>query len=439
MLVYETAQPVPQGRRGSSALARLERRVVSQRALRARDYLWKTYSAGSLRDDAFLARLEVDDRLRAWIRAEPKSQYGFQRAKRGERAAHPPSRTLRDLRSLATFESWGPLRDEWFETVPSNVKFVPDERLFHGRRLIVRRGVSPGFGPHARLETEPFAFRHTTYAVSLDHLSAWQAKVVLGTLLSSLGRYWLYMVSGSWGTWRDDVRSEDLLDLPLRLTSASDPATKKIVRAVDSLRRRPPQQARGLWDPRDRQADSTKALREVDDGVGDLFELTMAERDLVADFWAGQAKDATRPVVEHRQTSGTAASLGRGGLRSYLATFLSAWNRHLEDTGELSWRVHRDSRAHVIAAVFETRALGSSSSSQHRSEEEGSWSAALERLGVQLERRQTKSLLRYGMIRAVSNTAIIIVKSDEQRLWTATAAREDADATTAQVMALEQR
>ncbi|TAJ16114.1 MAG: hypothetical protein EPO65_13880 [Dehalococcoidia bacterium] len=67
------------------------------------------------------------------------------------------------------------------------------------------------------------------------------------------------------------------------------------------------------------------------------------------------------------------------------------------------------------------------------------WSAAAGRFGTHLERRQTQSILRYGIVRAVSDNAIIIVKRDEQRLWTASAAREDADATTAQVMAIERR
>lgn len=142
MLIYETARPVARGRRGSAALARLDRRVVSQESLRTRDYLWKTYSAGSLRDDAFLARLQLEQRLRDSTIDAPKSQYGFQRA--GPHEGHPPSEILGNLRSLAKFDSWGPLKDEWFESAPSRVKRQPDERLYSGRRLLVRRGVSPG-------------------------------------------------------------------------------------------------------------------------------------------------------------------------------------------------------------------------------------------------------------------------------------------------------
>ena len=66
MVIYETARSVPRGRRGSPALARLDRQLVAQASLSTRDYLWKTYSAGSIRDEALIARLEVETRLRDW-------------------------------------------------------------------------------------------------------------------------------------------------------------------------------------------------------------------------------------------------------------------------------------------------------------------------------------------------------------------------------------
>ena len=46
VVVYETTRTVPSGRKGSPALARLERQVVFQSSLQARPYLWKTYKCG---------------------------------------------------------------------------------------------------------------------------------------------------------------------------------------------------------------------------------------------------------------------------------------------------------------------------------------------------------------------------------------------------------
>ena len=71
---------------------------------------------------------------------------------------------------------------------------------------------------------------------------------------------------------------------------------------------------------------------------------------------------------------------------------------------------------------------------EHRGD---SWRTVLGRLGDTLDERRAGTLLAYGIVRAVTDTAIVIVKRDEQRMWTATAARDDADATIAQAMALQ--
>ena len=430
MVLYETARPVALGRRGSPALARLDRKVVSQASLQARDYLWKTYSAGSTRDEALLARLGIETRLCDWTSAQPKG-YGFQRA-RNEPPGHTPSPTLSNLGSLKRFNSWGPLREEWFELIPPYVKFVPDERLFQGQRLLVRRGVSPRFGPHARLETEPLAFRHTTYAVSLDHLPSWQAKAILGTLLSSLGRYWLYMVSGSWGTWSDEVRSRDLLNLPLRLPTEPNHATRQIEAAVEDLRHPTHQLGSSEVPPQ---------MEQIDEGVAELFELMDAERYLVADFWAGQGPVTRLHVPLDMGVGGNEDDLdldSREGMWPYLRVFLRTWNLRLGGQGHFSWKVWHDSRTGVIAVVLETRELGVPGDPTNSGKDSENWSSALSRIGVQWQAAQAQSILRYGLVRAVTETAVVVVKRDEQHLWTTTTAWQDADATAAQLMSLAQ-
>ncbi len=336
MVVYETARPVTPGRRGSAALARLDRQVVPQASLLARHYLWKTYSAGSLRDDALVARLEVEDRLSQYISGSPQG-FGFQRP-HGQQQGHATPQSMDGLPILSKFDSWGPLRQEWYEPAPSRVKYLPDERFFRGQRLLVRWGVSPKFGPHARLETNPVAFRHTTYSISLDHLSSWEGKVILATLLSSLGRYWLYMVSGSWGTWRDQVRMNDVLNLPVRLSPPSDDLIGRIEQAVDDLYNMTPQRKRGL------ACTVPPEMKGIDEGIADLFELTDAERSLVADFWAALEPDATLPLPVVDIVGGNEADLSTSspdGIWPYLRVLVRAWNRRLRERGQFSWRVYR--------------------------------------------------------------------------------------------------
>lgn len=62
-VTYENARRIRKHEPSAPALARLERHIVSQSSLQARDYLWKTYTAGSIRDETLMARLALENRL----------------------------------------------------------------------------------------------------------------------------------------------------------------------------------------------------------------------------------------------------------------------------------------------------------------------------------------------------------------------------------------
>jgi hypothetical protein len=426
-VIYETARPVASGRRGSAALARLDRRLVDQRSFIAHDFLWKTYSAGDHRDEAFIARLGLELRLGDLRPAAPKAQYGYQRSSRDERAGHPTPAAWRNLQSLRKFESWGPIRDEWLEPVTPYVKFDPDPALFLDRTLAIYRFVSPSFGPPARLLCEPLAFRHNTYGIPLGHREEWEAKVALGTLLSSIGRYWLFMVSGSWGTWIDEVRAEQLLELPIRL-DANHPATQRILSAVDRLPRVVEPAELSLAGEHDVILEGV--LRDLDSAVSELFDLTPAERDLVADFWSGRRADGEAPLDLDVASDGVGRLFGR-----YADVFRRGWRSILAEAVELDAHFAQDEHARVVAAVFETRDLTASPTTDVI--DTARWTSVLEQYTGSLDARTSHRLLAHGELRAVTPSAIVIVKRNERRLWSPTAARQDAEATAAQTLALQ--
>lgn len=427
--VYETARPVPTGRRGSARLARLDRQRVDQATLMAKDFLWKTYSAGDHRDHALVERLGLFPRLGELASDSPKAQYGYQNASPTDRNGHPTPESWANIDGLQTFESWGPLRESWFEDIPSRVKFDPAPELFLQRTLVVRRGVSPGFGPHARLLDRPMAFRHHIYGIPLGHRAEWEANIALGTLLSAVGRYWLFMVSGAWGTWKDEVRSEQLLLLPVSLDE-SHPATSRLMRAVQSLSEAQPDGALRLDQDHASTPSLSNVLNEIDESAYELFDLSEAERDLVEDFWRDQQKASLSAL-----TVGGAED--RDIFTRYANVFRSVWKPLLADTAELDAHFFSDSGARVIAAAFETRdpheQVGTSTTS------DADWSDVLARYAVALDRRADHRLLERGELRAVTDTAIIIVKRTERHFWSASAARRDAEATAAQLIASQGR
>jgi hypothetical protein len=423
--------------------ARVDRRWVDQEALRRRDYLWKTYAWGSHHDDALMARLDAEKRLADFLPEDSTPAYGYQRG------ADPPSARLASLPSLRRIAPWGPLRSSWFESPPVGVKRQPDERLYEGQRLLIARGVRTGFGPNARIENRSFSFRHTIYCIPLHSVPPWQAKTILGVLLSALGRYRLFMASGSWGVWHDSLVPNDILSLPMRLAGSRDEITERITGAVDTLRGDYGMGTAGtLFVTEDRRKSSRlkSVLDVLDQAVMDLFDLAPAERDLVHDFHShtlplvgGRSSWTGQPTIDldhsYAGTLDDITKLHDVPLRHYLEVFLRVWNRELAPTGEFSWRLIASPRSPMLAAVFETQETGSGITFSSTDKEE-LWHSVLDRLAVSLSIPITASIRSAGVLRGVSDTSVVVAKLNEARLWTASAAREDAEATILQAMSL---
>jgi len=429
-VLIEKAVPAPQrALRGSLAYLRLDRRLAHQDAIRDRPYLWKTYLAGGPRDQALLARLELERRLVEVIH-EPM-QFGFQKG------PETPSQALRSVPVLSKFVSWGPIDSTWLNPVPSSIKYEPDSPLVYGTRILLRTGVREAFGAHARLVDEPYAFRHDVLGIPLSGLEDSQSKLLLGTLLSSLGRYWMYMQSPSWGYWYDVVSKEAVETLPVRLGDLTNPAVEVIVRAVSGLPHAMAPPARPtLWTRDNERNDARELLTAIDGAVYDLFELTEDERSGIEDFWLAQRREGRAAVPEQALRAGLAADLsGRHDPMSrYLHTFLAAWNAHLAADGHLDWAVARDPGSSIVAAVFHTRAPSDNCRPQPLPD--APWQQALGRLSDHLDPVRASRIVARGVVRAVTDTAIVIVKRDERALWTPSTARDDVDATLLQAIAM---
>ena len=446
MFAYSSVRPST-SLQATRALAHghLERRWVNQEALASRDYLWKTYAWGNHHDDSLMARLDIEAKLKDYVPGDPDPGFGYQFGTR------PPKQRLSELRSLKRFNIWGALSASIFEDSPKLVKTEPDERRYTGQRIVVARGVRSGFGPSARLEYTDFSFRHTIYCIPLHSVPIWQAKTILGTMLSALGRYRLFMASGKWGLWHDEFGADDFLQLPIRMAGTQASVTRRISRVVD-----------GLVDIEDvgelgsflklgnKSAEPTlsEMLFDLDEAVFDLFEATPPERDLVRDFieytlpLVGRRKRWLRQeaveIGELRQgtTRDLASASNASQFKRYLSVFLHRWNRELAPQGEFSWFTATSPRTRMIAVVFETQEVGGRIADLG-GDDNARWETALERLGQALEIPLTTSIRTAGTLRSVSDHHIVIAKRNEARLWTASAAREDAEATILQAINLQ--
>jgi hypothetical protein len=196
---------------------------------------------------------------------------------------------------------------------------------------------------------------------------------------------------------------------------------------------------------------------QLDEVIFDLYQLTVSERDLIRDMCEvgielyynhinSQALQSVENFPEENQ--GLLEDIPKNhqeqkGLEGYLQAFLEVWNRELEPDGEFSWQIIRANSSSsanlnpMLAVVFSTQEYGV------QPQEQGEWEEILNQLaseedGLLVPYNYHHQIYLDGMVRYVSDTDIIIIKRNEQRLWTRSIAREDAEATMLKLINLQE-
>lgn len=454
---YWSAKQTPMALRlRAVVLSRSDLHVLPQDERTRQDAFWKTYWWGNHRDDALLQSLKLYPAMgnlaNEGLTLVEYSNAGFKQ--RG--GLCKPRRYDWFLKfqefPVARFDRYTPLQNIKLQPSPPAVVRPRDRRLYEGRRLLVKR--TPAIRGHdkgriiARLETEPFSFRHSIYGFSLRESASWEPDVILGILWSSLARYYLFLEAGSWGTWYDEVSLDDVRSLPIRLPEDQS-LRDRILRIVDQLHSSDVGYL--AEDAPLLNAGLAKLECALDEAVFDLYELTDAERDLVRDmcgtgldlFYNHVKSDAAKPVAPDRPRTraGTVADLptDEQGLEGYLRAFLETWNREVGPDGEFRWQiVQTGADAPLLGVVFSTQ-YKDAPLPPVTDGDAAEWTDLLRRLnrGI-LTNWQQSHLYIDGLVRVVTDTDCIIIKRNERRHWTRSAAREDAEAALLQALQLQQ-
>ena len=427
-------------------------RVVEQRRFLDDDTLWKIYWWGGHRDEAFISRLRLEKSLKMVADPTDRMGTGFQKATGGKN--HEWLQAYLEF-PTTLFERYGNLPTAGFVKPPLKVLFPRESYLYQGRRLLIKRGVGSDEIETgriaARYENEQFSFRDSIFAIPLEHLSEANAKVVLGILWSSLIRYYLFLTTSEWGLWHDALRSEAIHNIPIRIPEKRS-LKQRIVRIVDALRAMPSSAIDGTLFPEsgtiprvERERRIRQLEARLDEAVFEAFDLTDEERERIEEvcglgldlFYRGMDSKAVEPL----DWEPNAPSVGRIGdldtngdsaeLKRYLETFLTIWEPHLASQGGcFRWRVVRPLEASsMMAAIFQTESASEALPDPTTSDDRA-WEELLDRL-AKSSRQHVGPQRVYvdGLIRIMSNEDIVIIKKNERRLWTRSAARDDAEAT----------
>lgn len=431
---------------------------VRQIELKNNDLLWKTYWWGNHRDAAFINSLNLEERLLDIARERGWSWgRGFERDFPG--GDHKPSEKLQEYQVLPTenFTRYGPVTG--FESVPEFVHRHGTTDIYEGWRLLVKRGITQADNANgrieARLEYEKYAVLNSIHGIRIENASDWERKLLIGILWSSLARYYFFMTTSSWGSWHHEIHLEDgLLSLPIRLTTDVT-LRNQIVEVVGKLQSLNPVQ-RDLLHPsgltrRQIEEQYRRLEQDLDELIFDLYDLMPSERDLILDmtqvglelFYRKGRSNAVQRVQfrssKHDGISDLTETEGRQGLEGYLHTFLSIWNTELEAIGtKFHWRILRPNDIPMLAVVFTIQENTDQLEDGIIVEDTHEWYRLLDSLEYTLREPITTHVYVDGMVRAVTDTNVVIIKRDELRLWTRSQAREDADATLMQTMMLRQ-
>lgn len=439
-------------------LNRADLRLAIQAEYVRDETLWKIYWWGGHRDEALITRLRLEQSFQQILDPEgTRMRVGFQEASRKD-----PAGWLKKFREFPTnsFERYGVLPEDDFIAPPTRVHRRRERNIYEGPRLLIKRGIDQGVDDGgriaARFETEPFCFRDSIHCAPASDIGVDKAKIVLGILWSSLVRYYLFLTSGTWGLWHDEVKKDVLYSIPVRFPKSAK-LTKKIIDVVDELRSVPAiTEERTLFEQQGvTKSERSKMIRELeeqlDDAVNELFDLKEDERDRVEElcnleldlFYKGMKSEAVLSLdwPDDMESFGRRGDLNSNTgtdceLFGYLQVFMDLWEPQLIDQkGRMRWRVVRPREmSSMVAVIFEAEMADEPLPDPSNTDEQ-EWGELLATLDKSIRQpTRAKRVFIDGLVRIVTDSEIAILKRNERRLWTRSAARDDAEATMVMAM-----
>lgn len=422
---------------------------LSQLSCLTYEKTWKIYWWGGHRDEALVRSLErfpsFIDLPQTISNTQVIPGAGFEEGRIGRR----PSGWLKDFKELPAdaFHSYGPLTLSNLQVVPNSVRRRGVKDVFEGHRLLLSRGIQASGKFTARLENRNFCFRHSIFAFRLSGFEQWQEKVLLAIFWSSLARYYLFLATGSWGMWHDELNLEIAGKIPIVLPQDASHRSR-LVDVVAKLQQTPVKGILSEIQDPGAQERIRGLERELDEAVFDLYGLNRAERDLIRDmcdvgldfFYQHQKSLAVKSASRPRERWGAQTQVARSQteLGAYLNTFLQIWNKDLKPTSELTWQILSPSlQSPLMAVLFSTRPKNQNS--QPEPSTDLTWTTVLNMVDKHSQQPAgSRHIYTDSFVRLVAEDQILLIKRNELRFWTRSAAREDAEATQLQAIRLQE-
>ena len=233
--------------------------------------IWKTLLWGSMADHAFLTQLNQTLGTLGDLASERGWICG-----RGIQEAGGDRRDARELLGMRYLETAAiePLRLDMQRAtrVQASVMHRPRQRqLFEGPHVLIRRGLVNGL-PAAAFCSDDLVHNDSVIGISGPRRDEDQLRLVTAYINSSIGIYYHFLTSSSWGVERDYIEKHEHLMLPV--PNLSDDLASAVLERLDSV---------GRLASSPVPADSIDWRQQLDDVVFKAYQLTDTERNRVLD------------------------------------------------------------------------------------------------------------------------------------------------------------
>jgi 16S rRNA G966 N2-methylase RsmD len=370
-------------------------RHVPQAVASTTTEVWKTYLWGGPGDLDLLTHLresfpslEAVTKKREWIALQGYQVEGGDENDASEIVGMP----------LLPTSSVGPMHLMFHssEVVTASIMHRPrDTRIYRAPHVIVRKGFADY--PSSVFLDFDTAFTDGLFALAGPAEEADELRVVSGLLNSSVARYWYFMTSSSWGVEREQIQKTEYMTLPIPAVEGdARQDVIRVVRAAANLR-----------------SEDAELMRALDAAVFRSYGLTSSEQDLIRDglnvkldeFRRGPRSFAYQPP----RTKDFAA----------YARLIVA---RLNVSGSVRWTAEFNERSAGFA-MMTCKAIGIEGQ-EHR----GGFSLnqLMDVTDIPLEGWQSPAAVMQPSLFVVEGTDVYVIKPDELRCWTRSAALSDA-------------
>ena len=393
--------------------------------------IWKIYYWGNYKDYLLLNMFQVHNKFNYYI-DKNNSGRGFELGRKSKDADW-----LKKYEIIPTKlfnNKYNEIKK--LEKAPHKVNFKgKSENLYFGKRFIIKAGITQKNIPKgqiiSKLINKPLAFNKSFYGIHLQKDYSDKYEIILGILWSSLTRYYFFLTASRWTVWHDDILFYEILNLPINLKTDKE-TINKIIEIVNKLRNRKftennleKNDETILFKNQKNNFPTLKKLEEqLDEAIFDLYMLSPAQRNLI--------KDRCKYDINHFYQGTESIAVHKTELpqiKEYINIFLNLWRKYIDKDEKLTSQYYTSFNKEMLALIFTFQEKGQKKIKIKGENEHERWNNVLNSLEKAMQIKYSEQIYTEGIIIVVTTEQIFIIKQNQQRLWTQTEARTDAEST----------